>query len=344
MSGPADRPTGVVSIKDVAAAAGVSPATVSNVLNRPERVAPATRRKVLETIDAVGYVRNASASRLRILDNYALGLLIADIENPFLRNLAQGAQETAEEYGYSVLLCDAARSTERLIRQIDFLAEQQVTGVLASGSTLPGVGDALDKLRSRGTKVVLVDEAEGTFDHCSVGVDDERGGWLVGSHLLELGRRRIAYVTIDVPFRPFDDRLAGLRRAAAQHPDSASVEIERLEVSLESLDDGGEAAAAILAGGFDAVFSANDPIAIGLYRKFVHAGVSIPEDIALIGYDDVPMASMLPVPLSSVRQPTRMLGTTATKLLIEECADDDHEHQHVAFRPSLTARTSTLGT
>ncbi len=344
-SRPAPSPStalSAISIKDVAVLAGVSTATVSNVLNRPERVAGETRARVLAAIEQSGYVPNAAASRLRALDNRAIGVIVVDVGNFIHAHLAKGALHVAEEHGYVAMLCDGDRSVDRVHRMIGFLESQRVAGVLATGSSLDGVADRLAGLRRKGVATVLVDSPTNDPSQCSVAVNDIRGGELVGRHLLDIGRRRITYVDTDLVFRPFAERYDGLCAAVAECPElGAQVKLTRLP--LAEYDQGDKAVDAIVANGSDAVFCLNDYVAFAVMRALHARGIRVPEDVAVVGYDDTEYAAMTSVPLTSVRQPARLVGETAARLLIEECAGGDHVHQHVMFQPELVARESTLG-
>ncbi|MEZ5256199.1 MAG: LacI family DNA-binding transcriptional regulator [Ilumatobacteraceae bacterium] len=321
--------------------AGVSTATVSNALNRPERVAAPTRAKVMRAIGETGFVPNAAASRLRALDNRSIGVLVIDVGNAFHASFAKGAQRAAEELGFMSLLCDGDREVDRSIRQIDFLEAQRVAGVLATGSSIRGIGDRLDLLTRRGVKLVLVDTPARRSDRCSVAVDDVQGGALVGRHLIDLGRRRIAFVTTDLILRPFEDRLQGMQRAIAEHPSGSAVEIVQVVVPKEDYDRGVAAADQILLRRCDAVFCINDHLALPVMHTLLSRGVRIPEDLSIVGYDDTEIAAMTAVPLTSVAQPAAAVGATAAQLLIEECMGADHVHQHVMFQPTLTVRSSS---
>jgi LacI family transcriptional regulator len=331
------------SIKDVAERAGVSVGTVSNVLNRPDVVAAATRERVQRIIAEVGFVRNGSASRLRASRNNAIGLVVIDVGNPFFTEVVRGAEKTAEELGYVVMLCNCDSSPAREERHIRFLEEQRVAGILITPTSLQLARPRLDAVQARGLNVVLVDEPTAQIDRCSVSVDDVLGGEIAGRHLLELGRRRIVYVQSVEPFRQFEDRLVGLRRAVDAHPGGTGVVIDVVRVPRLEGEAVVEGTAEVLRADPDAVFCANDVAALGVLRGLVARGVDVPGDVALIGYDDIGFASMAAVPLSSIRQPAFELGSTAARLLLEECSGNAHTHQHVTFRPTLVARQSTLG-
>ncbi|HYP74017.1 MAG TPA: LacI family DNA-binding transcriptional regulator, partial [Microbacterium sp.] len=207
-----------ISVKDVAAAASVSVGTVSNVLNRPEKVAPATVERVQAAIDALGFVRNDAARQLRAGRSRSIGLIVLDSANPFFAEVARGAEERAAAQGMSVLLGNSGQEPERESAYLDLFREQRVNGVLLTPTVLdPG---PVRRLADAGVTVVLVDgELPGSATP-SVAVDDVEGGYLAVSHLLALGRRRIAFVGGPLSIRQVADRLAGARRALREVPDA----------------------------------------------------------------------------------------------------------------------------
>jgi LacI family transcriptional regulator len=332
--------TAPAGIKAVAARAGVSVGTVSNVLNRPDQVADTTRAKVEKAMGELGFVRNRSASALKAGRSHSLGLVVLDIGNPFFTEIARGVEHAAAEQGYAVLLCNADESVARQDTHLTFLEEQRVGGVLITPADADG--RHIELLRSRGTAVVLVDEP-GNDGCCSVAVDDVRGGELAGEHLLGLGRRRIVYVTGPDTIRQCADRGAGLRRAVATAGVDPGAAIRRVEIPALNGDEGHKATDRVLADGWpDAVFCANDVVALGVLRGLLEAGRSVPDDVALVGYDDIEFAATAAVPLTSVQQPAQQIGRTAATLLLEEISNPDgHAHQQVLFRPELIARRST---
>ena len=330
-------------IRDVAARAGVSFGTVSNVLNRPDAVSDATRAVVLSAIEELGYIRNGSASRLRSTHSKIVGLVVLDAGNPFFTDVARGAEAALERRGYSVVLCNSDGSPQRQQRHLRFLDEQRVAGILITPVDPSRDRREIERLRSRGLAVVLVDEDADSATACSVAVDDLRGGELAGEHLLEIGKRRIVFVGGPSSVRQSEDRCAGLRRAVERHSDGgASIDVVRVEAL-----NGRTAHAAmehILSHRPDAVFCANDTMALGVLRGLFECGLAVPDDIALVGYDDIEFARLAAVPLTSVRQPASQMGDTAASLLIEECTvRADHRHQKITFSPELIVRRSTGG-
>lgn len=332
------RPIGTVSIRDVAQRAGVSAGTVSNVLNRPERVATATKDRVERVIAELGFVRNGSASTLRAGQNRAIGLVVLDVGNPFFTEVARGVEDVVGELGHAVILCSSGDSAAKQERNLRVLAEQRVRGVLIT--PVDDDPKPLRLLRDRGVAVVLLDRAGGAATTCSVAVDDVAGGELAIRHLLTRAPGSLGYVCGPLSIRQCADRRQGARRAMRD----SDARLRDVVVPEMTARGGLAAARRMVEEGAvpDAVFCANDLLALGVLRGLVQAGVRVPEDVAVIGYDDIEFAAASIVPLSSVRQPMYQLGKIATELLIDEYDDPQgHAHQQVMFSPELVVRESS---
>jgi LacI family transcriptional regulator len=332
-----------VSIKEVAAHAGVSVATVSNVLNRPDIVAGPTRDRVNASIRELGFVRNESARQLRAGRSRTIGLVVLDVANPFFTDLARGVEDEASKAGLAVILCNSDDQERKEKRYLELLEEHRVQGVLIT--PVAGAGSRLARLQKRGTPVVLVDSRSSARGQCSVAVDDVLGGDLAVSHLLATGHERIAYVCGPRAIRQVADRHEGAQRAlarAGRPPESLHViEAGSLNVAAGQ-KAGAEIAALPAAERPTAVFCVNDLVALGLLQDMTRNHIRVPEDVSIVGYDDIDFAAAAAVPLTSVRQPRQQLGRSAARMLIEEsAADDTHQHQQVIFEPQLVVRQST---
>ena len=331
-----------VSVREVAAAAGVSVGTVSNVLNRRDKVAADTVERVLAVIDDLGFVRNDAARQLRAGRSRSIGLVVPDAGNPFFADVARGAEERAEEERLSVLLGNSDEDPSRENRYLDLFREQRVNGVLISPAS--DVLDKLDRVQSAGIPVVLVDHELPGSAYCSVSVDDVEGGYLAVRHLIDIGRRRIAFIGGPSSIAQVANRLRGARRAVEETPDAT---LELIEMPALTVLNGRAAGEEIVGRTVrpDAIFAANDLLAVGLLQAFsMFSTVRVPEDIALIGYDDIDFAAAAVVPLSSIRQPARLIGHTAVDLLLRSIDDPDGDYErNVRFRPELVVRASTSG-
>jgi len=328
-----------VGIRDVALRAGVSVGTVSNVLNQSAKVAPASVARVHAAIEELGYVRNGAARQLRAGRSTSVGFVVLDSRNPFFTDLARGAELEAQSRGLSVLLGNGDSDSAREAALLDLFEEQRVLGVLISPYL--EVGERLRTLRRRGTPAVLVDRRSELPEFGSVSVDDVAGGRLAVEHLLATGRRRIAFLGGPLGVRQVADRLAGAREAVAAHGDA---ELEVIETAASQLADGrsaGELLAARAPGARpDAVFAANDLLALGVLQG-VHGTLAVPEQLALIGFDDIDFAAAAVVPLSSIRQPAIEMGRTALRMLLAVADDPEAPIERVVFAPELVARAST---
>lgn len=332
----------IVSIKDVARHAGVSVGTVSNVLNRPDIVSESTRTRVRRTIRELGFVRNEQARQLKAGASRTIAYVVLDAGNPFFTDVASGIEEIAEAAGLGVYMCNSRQDAAREARYLDLLGEQRVHGVLLTPLS-PDDG-RLQSLAKRGIPLVLVDRHSDAGEHCSVSVDDVLGGKLAVAHLLEGGHRRIAFVGGPSDLGQVQDRLAGVRLAIEEARDGGELQV----VSTTSLDlDEGRLAAGRILGmpgrsRVTAAFCANDLLALGLLQEITARNVRVPEELAIVGYDDIYFAGAAVIPLSSVRQPRHQLGRTAAELLLEEAElGVDHEHRHVQFDPELVVRASS---
>lgn len=332
-----------VSVKDVASLAGVSVGTVSNVMNRPEKVSAAVATRVQAAIDELGFVRNDAARQLRAGRSKTIGLIVLDVRNPFFTDLARGAEDQASSAGLSVILGNSDENTGRESTYLDLFEEQRMHGVLIS--PFADVTARLHRLRNRGIPAVLVDRTTPDSSFSSVSVDDVFGGRLAAEHLIAEGRRRIAFVGGPLEIQQVTDRLEGARSAIAEHPD---VSLETIVIPALSVIEGRTAGTEIVARAEadrpDAVFAANDLVAMGVLQALnMQGALHVPRDIALIGYDDIDFASAAVVPLSSIRQPSALIGRTAVEILLEEAADSELDARQVVFQPELVVRESTSG-
>jgi LacI family transcriptional regulator len=330
-----------VGIRDVAERAGVSVGTVSNALNHPEKVSPASLTRIQEAIAALGYVRNDAARMLRAGHSQTIGLVVLDVRNPFFTDLARGAEDEAVRHGLSVILGNSGEDSDREAGYLDLFEEQRVRGVLIS--PYGRIDERLQLLRRRGIPAVLVDRASSDRRFSSVSVDDVAGGRLAAEHLLRTGRRRIAFVGGPDDIRQVADRLAGAREAVAA---IAGATLEVVPTTALTVVEGRRVGRDLLTSARrpDAVFAANDLVALGVHEALVLDGSArVPDDIALVGYDDIDFASAAMVPLTSVRQPTELIGRTAVGILLEEAEAAEPQSRQVVFQPELIVRSSSAG-
>jgi len=328
-------------LRQVATHAGVSPATVSNYLNHPDKLAAATAERIRSAISELGYVGNSAARALRVGESDTIGHLTFEVGNPFFFDFSKGVQDRAAESGYSVLIANTAGSSEREERFFDLFEAQRIKGLLLS--PLKDSTRRLNGLRQRGIPIVLIDTHRDGVECSSVSVDDVEGGRLAVDHLIQLGRKRIMFVGGPLDLDSVADRLKGARRAARAAPD---VEFEVFEIDDRTIKAGRDSAAQLLERRRpmpDAIFAANDLVAVGMLHVLLRSGrVRVPEDVAIVGYDDIDFAAEAIVPLTSVRRPGELFGRTALDLLHRQITTGGAP-ERVVFQPTLVPRRSTLG-
>jgi LacI family transcriptional regulator len=332
-----------VSIKEVALKAGVSLGTVSNAINRPEILAPATLKRVQKAISELGFVPNASARTLRAGKTRVLGLVVPDISNPFFTELAKGASDAALAAGYVVILCNTDESSEKEDQFLDVLSSQNVQGILITPAREKK--KSLKTFTDRGIAISLVDrEAEGQ-EVCSVAVDDAMGGSLALNHLWEQGHREILLLTGAANIPQVALRDSGIKAAIAMkrredRPNLKILRVDQMSASAASLAIDKYLRETGL--NWTAIICGNDLLALGAIRSLRAHGYETPQDVSIVGYDDIDFASSATVPLTSIAQPKYQLGFAAAELVIDECTKPSaHVHQRIAFQPQLIIRGST---
>lgn len=309
------------TIRDVANRAQVSVTTVSHVLNRTRSVGPETERRVRAAIEALGYQPNLLARGLRSRKTRTIALLIPDNSNPFFAEVARAIEDAGFAEGYSVILCNSDLSEAKQDAYIDVLLAKQVDGMIFISS-----GDRRDPLRrilDAGVPVVVVDREPRDVTVPQVLVDNESGGYAAGEYLVRLGHRRIGCISGPSDVTPSHRRIRGFTRALAE----AGLEIAPAAVtSGDGRYDGGVSAMrTLLERDLDltAVFAFNDLMAIGALAELRRAGLRAPDDVSMIGFDDIPQASWTDPALTTVAQPTTEMGRVSAGLLLDRLERQD---------------------
>lgn len=327
-----------VSIIDVAARCGVSKSTVSRVLTRDPRVRAATRLRVEQAIRELGYRPNALARGLVHGRSRTLGLVLYDLANPFFSLLARGVETVARGRGYNVLISDSGGDEAQQRECLAMLAERRVDGLLIT--PIHAKEHELAMIREADLKAVLINSTAGDETISSVGTDNERGGFLAARHLLDLGHRRLAFLGDLHTMPSCQERLAGYRRAhvyAGSGPDPALIvedltSMEAVVAAVHRLFD--------LPAPPTGIVAVNDQVAIAALQAMIMCGRRVPDDVALVGFDDIPVAAWLSVPLTTVAQSKEEQGALAATLLIEQIEKQDVPMQRVILQPRLMVRES----
>jgi LacI family transcriptional regulator len=330
------------TIFDVAAEAGVSKSTVSNVVRGVEEVSDGTRARVLQAIARLDYKPNTIARQFVQQRTTMLGVLLGDLNNPYYAQMAQVVEREAFGFGYTTMFCNIEGAEEIAVSGVDALLGHRVAGIvfLAFVARRSHVDDAL---QSAGVPIVFLGLSESWGD--SVGPRDTEGGRLATNHLVELGHRRIAYVRTPLVERSGDRaRYAGYRSAMARNgldpapalvwePGADSVKLDRRRVTLEQAISGPDAPTGL--------FASNDIGAVALIEACETAGLAVPGDISVVGFDDIAIAGLHRISLTTVAQPMHFQAEQAVSLLLERIENPSIPPRHVRVPVKLIVRDST---
>ena len=329
-----------VTLEDVALAAGVSTATVSRVINNLPRVADTTRQRVLDTIERLHYTPNFAGRMLATQRTHTLGLIITDITNPFYPAVVRGVEAAAQNHGFSVLLYDTAENKQREAQALQLLRERQVDGLVICSSRLGT--SRLAQVAHGKMPIVFINSQPAPTTVGSVETDHEAGMRAAVEHLVQQGHRRIAYLGGPRASQVQQRRLKAFRDAAG------ALGVRMLEGNQQPTIAGGEAGTRELLCTFDpnlrstALITYNDLMAAGALLASHACGMRVPEDLSLIGHDDIPMAALLSPALTTVRQPMQELGSRAVALLAEHLQSTSGVNPTIlSLRPQLIVRAST---
>jgi LacI family transcriptional regulator len=330
---------GEATIRDVARLAQVSIGTVSNYLNDTKQISPGTRKRIDSAVTELAFVPNRASQVMRGATSKIIGLIIPNIANPFYTELARGVEDAALEAGHVVVMCNTNGDPKREAKYLRAMHEMRATGVLLS---LNQTGrEQIQALRRSGIAVVLLDHRRKFTDISAVTSNDELGGQIAMSHLLELGHADVLFVGGPDGERPVEDRFTGARLAveSAGLPPSA---LRRINAPGPSLRDHVVVSDAIFGATMpSALFCSYDAIALAVQSTLARHGIVTPRDVSIIGYDDLEAAQLALVPLTSVSQPKYEQGYMAAQILISEARQPTEEWQEVIYSPRLMVREST---
>jgi len=328
-------------MRDVAARAGVSLGTVSNVLNRPHLVAAETQTRVARAMAELSFVPNGSARQLRGGRSLAVGVVVFDLSNPFWGEVVSGIESIVTEAGFVLMVGSSNESPAKEARFLATLDERRPEGLLAA--TVQDEQE-LRRLSNTGTPTVLIGSVSDTGMYSSVSINERRGGELAANHLFELGHELIGFVNGPVSRRSWGERRSGVQDAVrARGLDWASSVLE-FTTSTSTAREGEAIADQILKASPrpTGVVCANDLVALGVLRRFATLGIKVPDEFALVGYDDVDFAAMLSPPLTSLRLPAYDMGRTAARMLMDAIGNSGPASpRQVLFQPELVVRESS---
>src|SRR5579862_7140130 len=328
------------NMKQIADMAGVSLGTVSHVLNDSARVREPLRRRVLEAVEALGYQPSELARGLRRDKTNMFGMVIPDVTNPFFPAVVRGAEDVAFSNGYRLVLCNTDNDHAKELAHLNELRTYLPSGLIVIPSSFSDLTVQAERYRRAGTAVVCMDRLPKRWNGDSVTVANEQGAYIATKHLVNMGHRRLAAITGPMHLTNAKQRIDGFRRALAE---------VKLAIAPEYIQE----TTFDRAGGYTkgrlilkmlprptAIFAGNDMIALGVIQAIRELGLRCPDDVSVMGFDDLDFAELISPSLSSVSQSGYQLGATAARILLDRLGGDHGPPKHLVLETQLKIRES----
>jgi DNA-binding LacI/PurR family transcriptional regulator len=326
---------GRATIDDVAARSGVSTATVSRVLSGSAPARPETRERVLAAVRDLGYRPSGIARALKRQETRTLGLVVTDITNPFYPQVVRAVEAAAHGRGYGIVLANGGDDPARELEHLDRLVERRVDGIVIASSRM--TRRHAERLRAAAVPIVLVNDTVAGSGLPCITTAHRHGARMAAEHLVALGHRSIGHISA-----PSEHPAAGLRRQGVRDATRAAA----IDDPLIAIGDGGvaggaSAAEALLAAGITGIVAYNDLTAIGALRALRRAGIRVPGEVSVVGFDDIDLAAWTDPPLTTIRQPIDDLGRSAVEHLVDLLGGGRPDSATTVLEPSLVVRDST---
>jgi LacI family transcriptional regulator len=329
----------ITTIKQIAHATGVHPSTVSRALDPKKRhlVAEEVVKRIVSQAEALGYQPNRLAANLRLGRSDLVGVLLPDIANPVFAPILGGITEALSVEGYAPIVADAGNAPSHQISFVETLLSQRVDGLILA--TVSQDDELVGFCIRRGLPVILVNRSEARDRVSSVVSDDDMGMRMAVDHLVDLGHQRIAHVAGPLSTSTGTLRRDGFERAIS-HRGLRGLVREAIGYTREA---GAQAGAHLLAAGHEitAIVAANDLLALGVLDALKERGVRCPDDVSVVGHNDMPFMDVVSPPLTTIRIEHREMGRIAARMLVDTIKGDSADIQHVVLRPELVVRKST---
>ena len=328
------------TLPDIARDLGLSVTTISRALNDKPDISPGTKRMVQEKARALAYVSNGLARDFRRQRTTTIGVVISDNANPFFARVVRGIQNAASAKGYQIILCNTDEEYTREVTSIQLFRQMCVAGMLIT--PIQTEEQSILDLVHANVPFVLISRYFANINTDYVVGADEMGGYLATSHLIERGYKRIWHLGGPAQISPATGRSAGYRRALHDH--GIDYDEARVIHGHLNMDDGCRATKQILAQANPplGIFCFSDYVAIGAMNALLEEGVAIPDDVAIVGYDDIEFSPYLRVPLTTIDNPRYQIGVKAVELLVDLIEGRTQlRSNHIVLEPRLIARSST---
>ena len=330
-----------LTIKDIAEKANVSITTVSRVLNKKkDGVGDATRKRVEDVIQKYNYRPNAVARSMITKNTKTIGLIVPDIRNPFFSDLARGIDDVANDREYSVVLCNVDNKPDKIMNYLLLLSEKNVDGIIFSSSDMELSREVHTLIKKKRLSVVVIDRNFETEMYSGVFIDNEEAGYKATKHLIDFSHTRIGCITGPGSISNSSARLKGYRRA--HHEAGLQINKKMIKEGDYTMEGGYEVAKVLLESNkLTAVFAFNDLMAFGVYQAAEEIGLKIPEDLSVVGFDNITYNRILHPKLTTIGQPIYEIGKVAISQLLKQIEDRTTRSESIYLDTQLIIRDST---
>jgi len=331
-----------VTIKDVAEKSGTSAATVSLVLNgNTNKLSPDTCKKVLQAVKELNYRPDQRAVSMKTGKTKTIGLIIPDVSNLFFGEVAKGAEDMSYALQYNVFLCNSNDMPQKDVKYIKVLLDRGVDGIVITTSSdlnSKEMQRCLKEVQQAGKVLVLLDRITDESGITSIALDHKLGGYLATKHLIENGHRKIGCITGPLTFYSAKYRFEGYKKALAEA--GIPVDMSYVAEGNYHVESGYELSDQLINKKVSAIFASNDLIAFGIYKRARERGIKIPDDLSVVGFDDMYYSQLVEVPLTTIRQPAYEMGARAVKVVVEIMENKSKTSENILFKPTLVVRNS----
>ncbi|MBO8169610.1 MAG: LacI family DNA-binding transcriptional regulator [Thermoanaerobacteraceae bacterium] len=327
----------MVNIKEVAKRANTSIATVSRVINNSSNVKEETRQKVLKAIKELNYQPLTRQPVVR--ENQFIGLVVPDVSNPFFGKMARGLADAAGKFGYSIILCNIDGICGGEDDYLLDLIENRVDGVIYASSHR--IREVIKRAKQKKVPLVMLDREIKYTDINTVTIDNNYGAFLATEHLISLGHKKIAFIGGPKNFQISEQRRIGYEKALEKY--GLSYDEELVYAGIFTMESGFKAMKRLLEDkkNFSALIAANDLMAIGAINCLSQHGISVPDDVSVVGFDDISIASTMEPKLTTVAYPIERISERSLELLMKQISNEDVSPEKITLFPKLAVRGST---
>lgn len=327
------------TIREIAEKTGVSITTISQILNgKGERFSDLTREKVLKTAKEMSYKPNFFAKNMIVSHTNTIGMIVPEVTDPFFSQMVKGAEDYLNREGYMIMLCNSSNDKAREDLYVEELLHRAVDGlIIASPNIL--LSGVINRMEEKRAPYILLDRQRNPRPEGNITIDDFKGGFMATEHLIKLGHRKIGIIISDTSFYNVHERYEGYLACMKEY--KLTVQDSWIVSGDQTMNAGYLATQKLLKENVTAIFATNDLMAMGTYRAALEKGLVVPDNLSVIGFDDIELSEYMTPPLTTIRQPIYRIGEVAAELLLKNIQNPTEKLEDRLLDISLINRSST---